>query len=57
MAILLNLVKSLMVLCIFSLFSLVMLGQRYTTPMVTVVNAHRSPIISGTKMRHTRVYW
>ena len=26
-----------MALCIFSLFSLVMLGQRYTTPMVTVV--------------------
>ena len=31
------LLTSLMALCIFSLFSLVMLGQRYTTPMVTVV--------------------
>ena len=31
------LLTSLMALCIFSLFSLVMLGQRYTTPIVTVV--------------------
>ena len=31
------LLTSLMALCIFSLFCLVMLGQRYTTPMVTVV--------------------
>ena len=31
------LLTSLMALCIFSLFSVVMLGQRYTTPMVTVV--------------------
>ena len=31
------LLTSLMALCIFSLFSLVILGQRYTTPMVTVV--------------------
>ena len=31
------LLTSLMALCILSLFSLVMLGQRYTTPMVTVV--------------------
>ena len=31
------LLTSLIALCIFSLFSLVMLGQRYTTPMVTVV--------------------
>ena len=31
------LLTSLIALCIFSLFCLVMLGQRYTTPMVTVV--------------------
>ena len=31
------LLTSLTALCIFSLFCLVMLGQRYTTPMVTVV--------------------
>ena len=31
------LLTSLMALCLFSLFSLVMLGQRYTTPIVTVV--------------------
>ena len=31
------LLTSLMALCIFSLFSVVMLGQRYTTRMVTVV--------------------
>ena len=31
------LLTSLMALCIFPLFCLVMLGQRYTTPMVTVV--------------------
>ena len=31
------LVTSLIALCNFSLFCLVMLGQRYTTPMVTVV--------------------
>ena len=31
------LLTSLMALCIFSLFCLVMLGQRYTTPLVTVV--------------------
>ena len=31
------LLTSLMALCISSLFSVVMLGQRYTTPMVTVV--------------------
>ena len=31
------LLTSLMALCIFSLFSFVMLGQPYTTPMVTVV--------------------
>ena len=30
------LLTSLIALCIFSLFCLVMLGQRYTTPMVTV---------------------
>ena len=31
------LLTSLIALCIFSLFCLVMFGQRYTTPMVTVV--------------------
>ena len=31
------LLTSLIALCIFSLLCLVMLGQRYTTPMVTVV--------------------
>ena len=31
------LLTSLIALCIFSLFCLVMLGQRHTTPMVTVV--------------------
>ena len=31
------LLTSLIALCIFSLFCLVMLGQRYTTPIVTVV--------------------
>ena len=31
------LLTSLIALCIFSLFCLVMLGKRYTTPMVTVV--------------------
>ena len=31
------LLTSLIALCILSLFCLVMLGQRYTTPMVTVV--------------------
>ena len=31
------LLTSLMALCIFSLFCLVMLGQRYTTPMITAV--------------------
>ena len=40
------LLTSLMALCIFSLFSVVMLGQRFTTPMVTVVcpvtNLHQS---------------
>ena len=39
------LLTSLLALCIFSLFCLVMLGQRYTTPMVTVV----CPV---TKLRH-----
>ena len=43
------LLTSLMALCIFSLFSLVMLGQRYTTPIVTVVcpvtNLHHIIII------------
>ena len=32
------LLTSLIALCMFSLFCLVMLGQRYNTPMVTVVS-------------------